>query len=166
MRVNITEAFFDRDWIGAKRFPGVCDLDAATAKEVIENGWAEVTAKHVFHDPSKDWKPQTLWLRFSWFEDRPVDEYHGIRLDPVTSAGQQQWTGHPTADVAVLPLSITPADVGPQLTGVGAGASPSTTFLKGLQSWPSDIRRRQKRRPRHSRYVRFSVQAQSRVHER
>jgi hypothetical protein len=40
VRVNVIEPFLDREWMNAKRYPGVADLDEATAKQAIKAKWA------------------------------------------------------------------------------------------------------------------------------
>lgn len=66
-----------------------------------------VTAKHVLWEPSGDWDPAYLNLRFSWFDERPVDEYHGIRVN-LKSGARHRWIAHPdeNVDLACLPLTL------------------------------------------------------------
>ncbi len=66
-----------------------------------------VTAKHVFEDSLRKWKPAELQLRFSWFDDKPVDEYFGFRL-PLIEGGKKNWFAHdnPEVDLAAMPLLI------------------------------------------------------------
>ena len=77
-----------------------------------ETPWL-VTAKHVFHDPSEEWVPSKLYVRFSWFDDKAVDEYFGVRLDLVRGR-RRRWIAHPDPDVdlACLPLAMTKEQAG------------------------------------------------------
>jgi hypothetical protein len=49
-----------------------------------------------------------LHIRFSWFDDKPVDEYLGIRID-LKRKRKHLWVAHPdpAVDLACLPLIIT-----------------------------------------------------------
>jgi len=66
-----------------------------------------VTARHVFHDPTRGWDPESIRLRFAWFEDRPVEDYLGIAI-PLKYKGKHLWTAHPmpSVDLAAIPLRI------------------------------------------------------------
>jgi hypothetical protein len=70
-----------------------------------------VTAKHVFSDPSKNWNPESLRLRFAWFEDRAVEDYLGIEI-ALRKDGKPLWTGHPTADLAGMALVVSKTAAG------------------------------------------------------
>jgi len=70
-----------------------------------------ITAKHVFSDPLKKWNPDTLRLRFAWFEGRAVEDYLGIEV-PLMRDGKPLWMAHPNADIAGLELKINKADAG------------------------------------------------------
>src|SRR5690348_12303518 len=72
-----------------------------------------VTAKHVFYNPSEGWEPSYILVRFSWFENRPVDEYLGVMV-PLKQNGRPAWVAHPDPDVdlAYVPLSVTPQEAG------------------------------------------------------
>jgi hypothetical protein len=72
-----------------------------------------VTAKHVFLDPSEEWEPETLQVRFPWFDERPVGEYLGIRVELMKN-GKKRWLSHPDehVDLACLPLTVTKEDTG------------------------------------------------------
>ena len=72
-----------------------------------------VTAKHVFFDPSKKWEPDNLQIRFSWFDERAVDEYLGIRID-LKKDGKKLWVAHPTnnVDLACVPLVVSKEEAG------------------------------------------------------
>ena len=72
-----------------------------------------VTAKHVFYNPAENWEPSYVLVRFSWFENRPVDEYLGVMV-PLKENGRPVWVAHPDPDVdlAYVPLSVTPQEAG------------------------------------------------------
>lgn len=76
-----------------------------------------VTAKHVFFDPSEKWDPDDLLIRFSWFDETPVTQFFGIRVD-LKKNGKRLWFPHPnsTVDLACLPLLITKAAAGREAT--------------------------------------------------
>jgi hypothetical protein len=71
-----------------------------------------VTAKHVFFNPQEKWDPNTLQLRFSWFEQLPVDEYLGVRLN-LKEGGRALWISDtdPNVDLAAIPLAIPRSEV-------------------------------------------------------
>jgi hypothetical protein len=64
-----------------------------------------VTARHVLFDPQKGWDPERVHIRFSWFEEKPITEYHGIPV-VLKRAGRRLWHPHPAGDLACLPLPI------------------------------------------------------------
>lgn len=70
-----------------------------------------ITAKRNLHDPEARWDPDTVRLRFAWFEGRPVEDDLGVEV-PLKKAGQRLWVGHPSADLAGLPLHVTKAAAG------------------------------------------------------
>lgn len=72
-----------------------------------------VTAKHVFHDPTKNWDPDTIQLRFAWFEEKGIDEYLGIKIN-LKKNGKRLWTPHPNnqVDLAAMPLIIPKQEAG------------------------------------------------------
>ena len=72
-----------------------------------------VTARHVFYNPTENWEPNYILVRFSWFETRPVDEYLGVMV-PLKQNGRRTWVAHPDPDVdlAYVPLSVTPQEAG------------------------------------------------------
>ncbi len=72
-----------------------------------------VTAKHVFLDPAEKWDPADLQIRFSWFDEKPVDEYFGLRVG-LKKEGKRCWLSHPEeqVDLACLPLLITKEQAG------------------------------------------------------
>ena len=64
-----------------------------------------VTAKHVFDDPSKNWHPKNVHLRFGWQERQSVYDYLGTTLALVDSTGKQLWLASDDgADIAALPV--------------------------------------------------------------
>src|SRR5260221_1484539 len=72
-----------------------------------------VTAKHVFYNPSENWEPSYILVRFSWFETRKVDEYLGVAV-ALKHNGRRTWVAHPDPDVdlAYVPLNVTPQEAG------------------------------------------------------
>lgn len=72
-----------------------------------------VTAKHVFFNPKKDWKPDKLRIRFSWFSEKSVFDYHGIEINLKVN-NKYIWTPHPNSyvDLAILPLKVSIKDAG------------------------------------------------------
>ena len=72
-----------------------------------------VTAKHVFYNPAENWDPGYILVRFSWFENRPVDDYLGVMV-PLKSNGRRTWVAHPDPDVdlAYVPLNVTAQEAG------------------------------------------------------
>jgi hypothetical protein len=72
-----------------------------------------VTAKHVFLDRSEHWAPTHLHVRFSCFDEQPVDKYFGVRID-LARRGKRRWIAHPDPDVdlACLPLTVSRENTG------------------------------------------------------
>ncbi len=72
-----------------------------------------LTAKHVLCEPSEDWDPSSLVLRFSWMDEMSVEQYPGVTL-PLKVAGKRQWHSHPnkTVDLACIPLRFRKAPPG------------------------------------------------------
>ena len=72
-----------------------------------------VTAKHIFYNPKNNWFPDSLRIRFSWFEDEPIDEYFGIPII-LTSSGKRTWFSHPDTivDLACISLTHLKGDIG------------------------------------------------------
>jgi hypothetical protein len=64
-----------------------------------------VTAKHVFEDPSKNWYPNIISLRFTWHQHLALDEYHGIKVR-IRDEKNKFWLEHSEADLASIPLFI------------------------------------------------------------
>jgi hypothetical protein len=75
-----------------------------------------VTAKHVFYkasvNPAETWDPSSLNVRFSWFDQRTLEEYRGIPIKLKDEKGQRLWYGHPSADLACIPLLVSTVDAG------------------------------------------------------
>lgn len=72
-----------------------------------------VTARHVFYDPLKNWDPESVQIRFNWFDQKPVDEYLGIKIK-LKENNKHLWIGHQdnSVDLAALPLVISIKDAG------------------------------------------------------
>jgi hypothetical protein len=72
-----------------------------------------VTAKHVFRDMHNHWAPSRLQLRFSWFDEKRVNQYFGVGIT-LKRGGKQYWVAHPNAhvDLACLPLSLSKRQTG------------------------------------------------------
>ena len=72
-----------------------------------------VTAKHVFYDPPEKWDPDSLQIRFNWFDQKPVDEYLGITIK-LKENNKHLWLAHPesSVDLVALPLVISIKDAG------------------------------------------------------
>ena len=66
-----------------------------------------LTAKHVLWEPSEDWDPSSLIIRFSWMDEMPVEKYPGFTL-PLKVAGKRKWIPHPDkkVDLACVPLPL------------------------------------------------------------
>ena len=73
-----------------------------------------VTAKHVFYDSTKNWKPSAVRLRFSWFADKSVSEYLGLPFRLIDTYGDRLWRPHPdeTFDLAIIPLIVSKKEAG------------------------------------------------------
>lgn len=65
-----------------------------------------VTARHVFFNPNENWVPSRVRIRFSWFDDKPLDKYFGIELFLRNDDGNRLWIEHPNAnvDLACIPF--------------------------------------------------------------
>jgi S1-C subfamily serine protease len=72
-----------------------------------------VTARHVFYDPEKNWDPDFVQIRFSWFDQKPVDQYLGIKIK-LKENGKHLWAEHkdPSVDLAALPLIVSVKEAG------------------------------------------------------
>jgi len=92
---------------------------------VLANPWAPskrpwlVTAKHVFYNPKKNWEPKSVQIRFSWFDDKPVDEYLGVTLQ-LKKGSERLWTPHPNddMDLAGIPLNVEVSEAGRKTVSV------------------------------------------------
>jgi len=72
-----------------------------------------VTAKHVLFSPKKNWDPDNIRIRFSWFSEKSVITYHGIEIK-LKENGEHLWTPHPnkSVDLAILQLKIKKIEAG------------------------------------------------------
>lgn len=72
-----------------------------------------VTAKHVFKDSHDRWAPSHLQLRFSWFDEKRVDQYFGVGFN-LQHKGNHYWLSHPNrqVDLACIPLSLSKKQTG------------------------------------------------------
>lgn len=72
-----------------------------------------VTAKHLLYDPAKNWDPDSIQIRFNWFDKKPVDEYMGITMK-LKENNKHLWLAHQDAsvDLVALPLGISIKDAG------------------------------------------------------
>jgi hypothetical protein len=92
---------------------------------ILANPWAPskrpwlVTAKHVFYQPEKKWEPESVQIRFSWFDDRPVYEYLGVRVQLIEGS-ERLWTPHPNddTDLAGIPLNVEVSEAGRKIVPV------------------------------------------------
>src|SRR5258708_25065322 len=70
-----------------------------------------VTAKHVFYDPTKDWHPSEIRVRWAWQEQKTVYEELGSTLRLRDTSGRDLWVGAADgSDVAAI--ASEPQDVG------------------------------------------------------
>jgi hypothetical protein len=91
------------------------------------------TAKHVFDDPTKNWHPKELRLRFAWQERESVYDYLGTALPLFSPSGQQLWVGSDDgADIAAIP--ITTAEL-----GLTPGVTPHGISLSNIAAFPDDL---------------------------
>jgi S1-C subfamily serine protease len=66
-----------------------------------------VTAKHVFDDPTKQWHPSELRLRFAWRERKSVYDDLGTNLKLLDGSGRPLWlASEDGADIAAIPITI------------------------------------------------------------
>ncbi len=66
-----------------------------------------VTAKHVFDDPTKNWHPSEVRLRFAWEERQSVYEGLGIAVKLLQPTGEPIWHApNSGADIAAIPITI------------------------------------------------------------
>jgi hypothetical protein len=73
-----------------------------------------VTAKHVVYDPAKNWFPEKLRIRFSWFADKSVFEHFGSEVILRNRNNEIYWRPHPidNFDLAVCQLNISIKEAG------------------------------------------------------
>jgi hypothetical protein len=70
-----------------------------------------VTAKHVFYDPTKDWHPSEIRVRWAWQEQKTVYEELGSTLALRDRSGRDLWVAAADgSDVAAI--ATEPQDVG------------------------------------------------------
>jgi Trypsin-like peptidase domain len=95
--------------------PSLRDIFGVVGTGVIVGAHGQLplllTAKHVLYDPKENWDPETIRIRFAWFDDRPVEDYLGVEI-PLKKDGKRVWVGHPTADLAVISLAVTAQEAG------------------------------------------------------
>jgi hypothetical protein len=85
-----------------------------------------VTAKHVFDEPAKRWKPKSLNLRFSWFSTMSLQDNLGVPIE-LEENGKRLWIPHPntSVDLATIQLKIPVGAAGRAIVNaVGLGAVP------------------------------------------
>ncbi len=77
-----------------------------------------VTAKHVFYAPARKWDPDSIQIRFNWFDRLPVDEYLGITIK-LKEKDKRLWIAHPDplVDLAAVPLDISVREAGRATAG-------------------------------------------------
>ncbi len=65
-----------------------------------------ITAKHVFEDSSQKWTPNRIRIKFSWANERRIDEYFGIEIK-LSDSNETYWYKHPNSDIDLACLPIT-----------------------------------------------------------
>lgn len=72
-----------------------------------------VTARHVLHDPDKNWTPESVQIRFAWSDDKAVDEDLGITLR-IRDKDGPLWVEDESGkvDLAAIPLEIPAKEAG------------------------------------------------------
>ena len=79
------------------------------------NNEAGITAelRKVVYNAKENWFPDSLRIRFSWFDDKPIDEYFGIPII-LNLNGKRTWLSHPdsTVDLACLSIMFLKGDIG------------------------------------------------------
>lgn len=73
-----------------------------------------VTAKHIFFEPEKNWFPEKLRIRFSWFADKSVFENFGSEILLKNKKNEIYWRPHQnnSVDLAILQLNISIEEAG------------------------------------------------------
>jgi V8-like Glu-specific endopeptidase len=73
-----------------------------------------LTAKHVFFNKEKNWDPKSIQIRFSWFSDKSVSDYLGVKYLLKNNSNKHLWFSHPdeNVDLAIIPLGISIEDAG------------------------------------------------------
>ena len=64
-----------------------------------------VTAKHVFYNPDDKWDPESLQIRFNWFDQKPVDEYLGIKIK-LKKNNQHLWIAHEDSSIDLVTIQL------------------------------------------------------------
>ena len=64
-----------------------------------------VTAKHIFQDSLKNWFPESISVRYSWFDEQPIDKYFGFEIKLIENKNKL-WFEHPDmqSDLACVPV--------------------------------------------------------------
>lgn len=72
-----------------------------------------VTAKHVLYSPAMKWDPDSIQIRFNWFDHKPVDDYLGITIR-LKEKNRRLWIAHkdPSVDLAAIPLDLSVREAG------------------------------------------------------
>jgi hypothetical protein len=73
-----------------------------------------VTAKHIFYEPEKNWFPEKLRIRFSWFSDQSVFEHFGSEIKLKNRNNEIYWRPHQIdiVDLAICQLNISIEEAG------------------------------------------------------
>ncbi|MBN2174014.1 MAG: hypothetical protein JW731_07780, partial [Bacteroidales bacterium] len=66
-----------------------------------------ITAKHVFYNSRENWKPNTLMVRFSWFENTSILDYLGTELILEINR-EKHWFPHPDSTVDLAGIILFP----------------------------------------------------------
>jgi S1-C subfamily serine protease len=83
-----------------------------------------VTAKHVFFDPDKNWRPSEIRIRYGWQDQRSVYEEHGVAIQLRDTSGNDLWTALTDgSDIAAIRAPAPSMANQPALTlNIGANA--------------------------------------------
>jgi hypothetical protein len=68
-----------------------------------------ITAKHVFYNSQENWKPNNLFIRFSWFDDLSIFDYLGTEI-LLNKNNKPTWFAHPDSTVDLAGLIFNPSD--------------------------------------------------------
>jgi hypothetical protein len=69
-----------------------------------------ITAKHVFSDPEQNWFPDSVNIRFSSDDSKPINEYFGISIQ-LKYKNQNTWFVHPDSNVDVAGYVFLPNEI-------------------------------------------------------